>query len=229
MGQKVNPKIFRIGIIKTWPSKWFADGEEYINNLKQDVVTRKFLIRELREAGVDRVEIERGANEITVNIFTAKPGLIIGRGGMGIENLKKKVHERFLKNFKLNEININITEVDRPNLSAQILAQSMALEIEKRIPFRRVMKQAIARAEKAGALGIKVIIKGRLNGVEIARAETLISGKIPLHTLRADIDYARTMARTTYGAIGIKVWVYKGEVFKKGEEKGEIVGKGTKK
>ncbi len=226
MGQKVNPKILRVGVIKTWPSKWYGEGRGYVNNLKQDVQIRKFLIKELREAGIDRVEIERNANKIGIGIFTAKPGVIIGRGGTGAEDLKKKVHGKFLKNFRLNEINLNVTEVDRPNLSAQIIVQQMAMDIEKRMPFRRVMKQAINRIERAGALGVKIIVSGRLNGAEIAREEMLTSGKVPLHTLRADIDYARGTARTTYGTIGIKVWIYKGEVFEKEKEvRGEIVGK----
>ncbi|NTU98614.1 30S ribosomal protein S3 [Candidatus Falkowbacteria bacterium] len=223
MGQKVNPKIFRIGITRTWDSKWFAQGQSYVKNLEQDIKVRKYLVKELREAGIDRVEIERNHKKVTVGIFTAKPGLIIGRGGAGAEDLKKKLHLKFLKNFKITDITLNITEVDRPNLSAQILAQSMALEIEKRMPFRRVMKQAINRVERAGALGVKVGIKGRLNGAEIARSEVLTSGKIPLHTLRADIDYSRTVASTTYGAIGIKVWIYKGEVFEVQSRKSEPV------
>jgi small subunit ribosomal protein S3 len=226
MGQKVNPKIFRMGITKTWNSKWFGLGKKLVNNLRQDVEIRKFLNKELREAGVDRVEIERSANKIGVNIFTAKPGVIIGRGGTGAEDLKKKIHSKFLKNFKMGEINLSITECDRPNLSAMINAQAMAIEIEKRVPFRRVMKQAMGRIERAGALGVKVIIKGRLNGAEIARDEMLTVGKVPLHTLRADIDYASTPARTTYGAIGIKVWIYKGEVFEKEKSvRGEVVGR----
>jgi small subunit ribosomal protein S3 len=228
MGQKVNPKIIRMGIVTTWPSRWFALGRKYAKNLEQDVKLRKFLIKDLREAGVDRVEIERSANKINVNIFTAKPGIIIGRGGAGADVLKKKIHNKFLKNFRLGEINLNITEFDRPNLSAQIVLQQMILEIEKRMPFRRVMKQAMNRVERAGALGVKVIIKGRLNGSEIARGEMLSSGKVPLHTLRADIDYCRGAAHTTYGAIGIKIWIYKGEVFKKESNKGEIVGKKTR-
>lgn len=231
MGQKVNPKIFRMGIIRTWPSKWFGSGEKYIGNLKQDIYVRKYLTKKLREAGVDRVEIERNAHKISINVFTAKPGLIIGRGGTGVEDLKKDIHDRFLKKHRLGEINLNITEFDRPNLSAQILVQQMAMEIEKRIPFRRVMKQAISRVERAGALGVRVIIKGRLNGSEIARSEMLLSGKVPLHTLRADIDYARGAAHTTYGLIGIKVWIYKGEVFEKervNEKKGEVLGKKMK-
>ena len=218
MGQKVNPKIFRMGITRTWDSKWFGEGKDYINNLQQDVKVRKFLIKELREAGVDRIEIDRNRNKITVGVFTAKPGLIIGRGGSGAEDLKKKIHSKFLKNFKIGDISLNITEVGRPNLSAMIVTQSMILEIEKRVPFRRVMKQVINRVERSGALGVKVMIKGRLNGAEIARGEVLSSGKIPLRTMRADIDYARGTASTTYGAIGIKVWIYKGEVFEKSKE-----------
>lgn len=229
MGQKVNPKIFRIGITRTWPSKWFGQGDEYVKNLEQDIKVRKFLTKKLREAGIDRVEIERNHKKITVGIFTAKPGLIIGRGGSGAEDLKKEIHSKFLKVFKINEISLNITEVDRPNLSAQVVAQSMALEIEKRMPFRRVMKQAINRVERAGALGVKVMIKGRLNGAEIARGEVLTSGKIPLHTLRADIDYSRTVASTTYGAIGIKVWIYKGEVFSVEDRRTEVVSRRTNK
>jgi len=229
MGKKINPKIFRMGITRTWHSKWYSDGKEYRNNLKQDIQVRRYLMKKLIEAGVDRVEIERTAKKINIGIFTAKPGLIIGRGGAGIEDLKKEVHRKFLCNpmtIKPGDININIHEVDRPNLSSQIVAQAMKLEIEKRMPFRRVMKQAINKIERAGALGVKVIISGRLNGAEIARSEMLTSGKVPLHTLRADIDYGRSTANTTYGAIGIKVWIYKGDKFEKEEiKKGEVVGK----
>ncbi|MBI4812502.1 30S ribosomal protein S3 [Candidatus Falkowbacteria bacterium] len=230
MGQKVNPKILRIGISKTWSSRWFDRGRNYINKTRQDVEIKKFLTRELREAGVDRIEIERSANKINIEIFTAKPGLIIGRGGTGAEELRKKIHRKFLSRpsgIRLNSINLNITEADRPNLSAQIVMQQMILEIEKRMPFRRVMKQAIGRVERAGALGVKVVVSGRLNGAEIAREEMLTSGKVPLHTLRANIDYARGTANTTYGTIGIKVWIYKGEVFEKEKEvvRGEIVGR----
>jgi len=226
MGHKVNPKSIRLNITRTWPSKWFGSGKNLIKNLEQDVRTRKYLFDELREAGVDRVEIERGGHKITIGIFTAKPGVIIGRGGAGAGDLKKKLHEKFLKNFRLNDISLNITEFDRPNLSSNIIAQSMAIDLEKRMPFRRVMKQAIGRIERAGAMGVKVVVGGRLNGAEIARTEMLTSGKVPLHTLRADIDFAKATAQTTYGAIGIKLWIYRGDVFKKDSEaaKGEIVG-----
>ncbi|MBU0637125.1 MAG: 30S ribosomal protein S3 [Patescibacteria group bacterium] len=228
MGHKINPKVFRLGVTRTWPSKWFSVGQKFIANLKQDVNIRKYLIKHLREAGIDRVEIERIGHKININIFTAKPGLIIGRGGTGVEDLKKKIHKNYLScpaKIRLSDVNLNITEADRANLSAQIIVQSMAIEIEKRMPFRRVMKQAIKRVERAGALGAKVMIGGRLNGAEIARTEKLTFGKVPLHTLRTDIDYARGVAATTYGAIGIKMWVYKGEIFKKDEEviKGEII------
>lgn len=218
MGKKVNPKIFRMGITKNWPSTWFESGAAYIKNVKQDVLVRKYLIKEFKEAGIDKVEIARGLNKIEVNLFTAKPGVLIGRGGNGAEELKKKIHDKFLKNFRLSEINLNIKEVSRPNLSAQILVQSMILDIEKRMPFRKAMKQTIGKAERAGAQGVKVVIGGRLNGAEIARTEKLVSGKVPLHTLRADIDYARGAAHTSYGAIGIKVWVYRGEIFNQEQE-----------
>ncbi|MDD4900498.1 MAG: 30S ribosomal protein S3 [Patescibacteria group bacterium] len=226
MGHKVNPKVFRLNITRTWPSRWFATGKILIKNLEQDVNLRKYLFTEFREAGVDRVEIERSGHKVVIGIFTAKPGIIIGRGGSGAGDLKKKLHDKFLKNFKLGDINLNITEFDRPNLSSAIIAGLMAIDIEKRMPFRRVMKQAISRIERAGALGVKVIISGRLNGAEIARTEMLTSGKVPLHTLRADIDFAKATAKTTYGTIGIKLWIYKGDVFKKESEtaKGEIVG-----
>ncbi len=230
MAKKVNPKVFRLGTTRTWTSKWFAQGKPYISKLQQDLAVKRYLINSLREAGVDRVEVERHSdNKISVILYTAKPGMLIGRGGTGIDDLKKKLHTKFLKSFRLNEINLTISEVSRPNLSAMILAQSMILDIEKRMPFKRVMKQTLAKAERAGALGVKTTVSGRLNGAEIARTETLSSGKLPLATLRADIDYARSFAKTTYGTIGIKVWVYKGEVFEKAsEEKGQVIKEKTK-
>lgn len=224
MGKKVNPKILRLGITKTWPSIWFEKGDKYVKNIKQDVGIRKYLIRKFKEAGIDKVEIGRSLNKVEINITTAKPGLIIGRGGNGVEELKKKLHTEFLKNFRPREINLNIKEFSRPNLSAQIMIQNMILEIEKRMPFRKVMKQALGKIERAGALGAKIVMAGRLNGAEIARTEKLVWGKVPLQTLRADIDYARGAAHTTYGAIGIKVWIYKGEVFEKDrQDKGEVI------
>jgi small subunit ribosomal protein S3 len=224
MGKKVNPNVMRLGVTKTWPSIWFESGSNYIKNIQQDIVIRKHLIKTMREAGIDRVEIIRSLNKITIDIWTGKPGLIIGRGGNGVEDLKKKIHDKFLRNFRMGEINLNIKEVSRPQLSAQIAVQATIMDLEKRMPFRKVMKQLIGRVERGGALGVKVVISGRLNGAEIARTEKLVSGKVPLQTLRADINYARGVAHTSYGAIGIKVWIYKGEVFEKEKDgKGELI------
>ena len=220
MGHKVHPKILRIGGLYSWPSKWFS-RRDYPKFLREDILIRKFLQRELREASLEKTEIERSANSVNLIIYSAKPGIIIGRGGQGVEELKKKIKKQFL-NPKTN-LNITIQEVRNPNLSAQLVAQSMALDLEKRMPYRRVLKQAIARVEKTEAKGVKVTVAGRLNGSEIARTETLNSGSLPLHTLRADIDYARTAARTTYGAIGVKVWIYKGDKFVRVDESKENI------
>ncbi len=222
MGKKVNPKVMRLGVIKTWPSIWFESGQNYIKNVQQDVLIRKYLIKTMREAGIDKVEIIRSLSKITIDIWTAKPGIIIGRGGTGVDDLKKTIHDKFLRNFRMGEINLNIKEISRPQLSAQIAVQTTIMEIEKRVPFRKVMKQLIGRVERGGALGVKISISGRLNGSEIARTEKLVSGKVPLQTLRADIDYARGVAHTTYGAIGIKVWIYKGEIFEKDNSQDEL-------
>ncbi len=224
MGKKVNPKILRMGITKTWPSVWFERGDKYIQNVRQDIGIRRYMIKEFKEAGIDKVEIIRSINKVEINVLTAKPGLIIGRGGNGVEELKKKLHDTYLKNYRPAEINLNIKEASRSNLSAQISVQSIIIDIEKRVPFRKVMKQTLGRIERAGALGAKIVISGRLNGAEIARTEKLVWGKVPLQTLRADIDYARGVANTAYGAIGIKVWIYKGEVFEKDKEaKGQVI------
>ncbi len=215
MGQKVNPKIFRTGEsqIYTWNSKWFSTKKEFKEYLKQDIQIRNFIKRELKDCGVAKVEIERSRNSLTVIIHSSKPGIIIGRAGAGAEELKKKLKQKFL-NKKIN-FNLNILEVPNPSLNAEIVLQNMIADIEKRVPFRRVIKQAISRVEKAGAQGVKVTISGRLDGAEIAREETLSWGKIPLHTLRADIDYARGAAQTVYGSVGLKIWIYRGEIFKK--------------
>ncbi|OGY46948.1 MAG: 30S ribosomal protein S3 [Candidatus Buchananbacteria bacterium RIFCSPHIGHO2_02_FULL_45_11b] len=214
MGHKVHPKIFRLGELYTWNSKWFA-RKDYAKFLRQDILIRKFLKKELKDAAIAQIEIERTPAATTVIIYSAKPGVIIGRGGQGIEELKKKIKKNFLD--PKSSLNVNIKEIDQPNLCADLIVQSIAADLEKRMPFRRVMKQAIGRVEKAGAKGVKITVSGRLNGAEIARTETLSSGKLPLHTLRADIDYARGAAQTTYGVLGIKVWIYKGEIFKKKE------------
>ena len=212
MGHKVNPKAFRLGQSVQWSSKWFV-RKNYAETLRQDIGIRKFVKNKLKESGIDLVEIERTPAEIILNITAAKPGMIIGRGGEGIELLRKEIISKFMKTKQM--VKINIQEVDNPNTSAEVMLYYMITDVEKRIPFRRIMKQSIERVMKAGALGVKITMSGRLNGVEIARTETLAQGKIPLHTLRANIEYARGAAFTTYGAIGVKVWIYKKEVFNK--------------
>lgn len=211
MGQKVHPIGFRLGGLYTWSSRWFAKHGAYRSALKQDILIRKFLQKRLKDASVSKVDIERSASTITVNVFTAKPGVIIGRGGQGVETLRKDIRQ-FLSDQKIT-LTLNIQEIDKPNLSAMLVVQAIVADIEKRIPFRRAMRQALARLTKAGAEGAKIVVSGRLDGAEIARAEKVAHGKIPLHTIRANIDYGRGAARTTYGTVGVKVWIYKGEVF----------------
>lgn len=210
MGHKVHPKIFRIGTLYSWKSKWIT-RRDYRGLLEADVRLRRWLKKKLRGAAVSQIEVERGASSLTVTISTAKPGLVIGRGGAQVEELKKELKAQFVKAGQ--SFQLNIQEVPNPMMSAEIVAENMALELEKRLPFRRVMKQAIDQAMKAGALGVKVMVGGRLNGSEIARSEKLSVGKVPLHTIRAEIDYARTTAHMTYGVLGIKVWINRGEVF----------------
>jgi small subunit ribosomal protein S3 len=219
MGQKVHPKIFRIGTIRTWDSKWFA-RKDYSTLLQEDILIRKFLQKKLKDASIDKIEIERSAGSINIIISSARPGMIIGRSGVGIEELKKDIKKKFLGSKKIS-IEITIQEVKQPSLSAAITVQQIANDLEKRIPYRRVMKSAILRIESAGSKGARVIVAGRLNGADIARTETITSGLLPLHTLRADIDYSRGVANTVYGVIGIKVWIYKGEVFEKDLEEKE--------
>ena len=208
MGQKVNPHGLRIGIIKDWDTKWYANDKNFADLLVEDVKIRKFLKNKLMAAGISRLEIERGAaNKIKINIHTAKPGLVIGKGGSGIEDIRKDVEKLTGKS-----VLINITEIKTPEIEAQLVAENIASQLEKRISFRRAMKQAMSRAMKLGAKGIKTSVSGRLNGAEIARTEHYHEGTIPLQTLRADIDYGFAEADTTYGKIGVKVWIYKGEV-----------------
>ncbi|MEK7583868.1 MAG: 30S ribosomal protein S3 [Patescibacteria group bacterium] len=210
MGQKVNPTIFRINMSEQWRSRWFSD-KDYAKLLRQDVQIRRYAAKRLRDAGIDRIEIERSRGEIAINIIAAKPGIIIGRGGTGIDELRKEIARKFLG--EKTALKVNVQEVANPNLSAGAVLQVCISDIEKRIPFRRVMKMNIDKVLKAGAEGVKIIMSGRLNGADIARREMLTHGKIPLHTLRANIDYSRGMAQTTYGAVGIKVWIYKGLYF----------------
>lgn len=214
MGHKVNPKVFRLGMTTTWPSRWFARRQAYRDHIKQDHKIRDFLNKELKEAAVNEIVIDRLRGSLNITITTAKPGMVIGHSGTGIEDLKKK----FLKHFfpgKRIQFQLNVSEVSKANLEATIIAQQVIADLEKRMPFRRVLKMAIERVKKAGALGVKIAVSGRLNGAEIARREHLAWGKIPLSNLRADIDYAQNFAQTMMGAIGVKVWIYRGDVFAK--------------
>lgn len=210
MGHKVHPKIHRIQVIYTWDSLWFGK-KKYAKFAEQDIRIREFLVKKFKDAHIDSIRIERGPKNMTVTILAAKPGFIIGRGGQGLEELRKQLEKQFLK-MSL-KIKLNIQEVRFPALSASVIAQTVVADIEKRMPFRRVMKQSIERVMKAGAQGVKICLSGRLNGVDIARTEKLAAGKVPLITLRSDVDYVAYEALTTYGKIGVKVWVYHGEVF----------------
>lgn len=207
MGQKVNPKGLRIGIIRDWEGKWFADKKNYAGLLHEDIKVRKYIKRKLFPAGISRVQIERAANRVKVFIHAAKPGIVIGRGGAEVENLRKN-----LEAITGKQVSVNIVEIKVPEQDAQLVAENVAQQLEKRIAFRRAMKQVVTRSMKMGAKGIKVMVGGRLAGAEIARSEWYSEGKVPLHTLRADIDYGFAEANTTYGKIGIKVWIYRGEV-----------------
>jgi len=207
MGQKVNPHGLRVGIIKDWDTKWYANDKNFSEYLIEDVKIRKYIKNKHYIAGISRIEIERAANKIKININTAKPGLVIGKGGAGIDELRKSLEAMTNKS-----VLINITEIKAPEMDAQLVAENIAQQLEKRISFRRAMKQAMTRAMRLGAKGIKTAVSGRLGGAEIARTEHYHEGTIPLQTLRADIDYGFAEADTTYGKIGVKVWIYKGEV-----------------
>ncbi len=209
MGQKINPTGLRIGVIKDWESRWYADKATFGDTLVEDYKLREYLLKTLAPAGVPKVEIERDAKRVRINIHCAKPGMVIGRGGSEIEKLKK-ICEKKLSGAQ--EVYINIVEIKQPDLDAQLVAENIAAQLEKRVSFRRALKQAIGRTMKLGAKGIKTQVSGRLGGAEIARTEQYHEGTIPLQTIRADIDYGFAEARTTYGAIGVKVWIYKGEV-----------------
>lgn len=224
MGQKIHPKVFRLQTIYDWDSKWFAPRGKYVQYLKEDVQIREFVKKALKDAAVDSVLIDRNNNKITLTIISAKPGFVIGRSGSGIEELKKKLDKNFFAGKRVT-VNINVKEVAHPALSARVVGQQIAGEIERRMPFRRSMKMARERIMKAGAKGAKITVGGRLNGADIARVETISEGSIPLHNLRADIDYARVTAHTIWGTIGIKVWIYKGEVFDKSEVKKTAIEK----
>jgi len=214
MGHKVHPTIFRIGTTTTWPSRWFARDQHYRDQLRQDVELREFLKRELKEAAVSRIEIERSRGALAVTVHTAKPGMVIGRSGSGIDDLKKKLLKEFFPGKSKGLVfNLSVMEISKPSLDANLVCQGVIIDLERRIQFRRALKMAIERVKKAGALGVKIAVSGRLNGAEIARREWLAWGKIPLTNLRADIDYYQNFAHTMAGAIGVKVWIYRGDVF----------------
>ena len=208
MGQKVNPYGFRLGFNKTWHSRWFA-GKAYAETLHRDLKLRKDLKKRLSHAGVSEIDIERTANKMRINIYTSRPGIIIGRKGAEVDKLRDE-----LQKLVNGEVYINIQEIQRPELDAQLVSENIATQLERRIAFRRAMKKAMESAFRFGAKGIKVRVAGRLNGAEIARSEWYQDGRLPLHTLKADIDYGSATSHTTYGTIGVKVWIYKGEMAK---------------
>ena len=211
MGQKVNPIGIRLGIATDWRSKWYAEGKDYANFLYKDFELRNFLKKKLKEASVSRIQIERPAKSAFITIHTARPGVVIGKQGADIEKLRAETAA--ILGLHVNNVKLNIEEIRKPELDAQLVAESIAGQLERRVMLRRAMKRAVSNAMRLGALGVKVSVAGRLNGAEIARTEWYREGRVPLHTLRADIDYATAEALTTYGIIGVKVWIYKGEVF----------------
>ncbi len=218
MGQKVNPNGIRVGIIKDWNSKWYADSKNFSDYLVEDYNIRKMLKKKLYASGIAKIEIERTAKFVKINVYTAKPGFVIGKGGTAAEGLKADLQKRIGK-----DVNLNIVEVKNADLDAQLVAENIAGQLERRISFRRAMKQCMQKTMKSGALGIKTSVSGRLGGADMARTEFYKEGTIPLQTLRADIDYGFAEANTTYGKIGVKVWIYKGEVLpaKKNVEGGD--------
>ena len=217
MGQKVNPHGVRVGVIKDWDSKWYANSKDYSNYLVEDYNIRKMLKKKLYASGISKIEIERTPKFVKVNVFTAKPGIVIGKGGAGAESIKADLQKMINK-----DVNLNIVEVKDIDTNAQLVAENIAGQLERRISFRRAMKQCMQKTMKAGALGIKTAVSGRLGGADMARTEFYKEGKIPLQTLRADIDYGFAEADTTYGKIGVKVWIYKGEVLPTKKKEGGV-------
>ena len=216
MGQKVNPHGARVGVILDWSTKWYAGKKDFSNNLIEDYNLRKMLKEKLAMSSLSRIDIQRTGSKVHVSVYTAKPGIVIGKGGAGVEALKKEI-EAFLG----KSANLDIIEIKHPDTDAQLVAENIAAQLEKRVSFRRAMKQCLGRAMKGGAKGIKTAVSGRLGGADIARSEGYHEGSIPLQTLRANIDYGFAEAKTTYGRIGVKVWIYKGQVLKKGLVKNE--------
>lgn len=215
MGQKVHPTGIRLGITSDWTSKWYADSQTYPEYVRQDYEVRSYLTKRLKDASVSRIQIERPAKKVNITLHTARPGIVIGKKGEDIERLRRDV-ARMMK-MPLPDVRINIAEIRKPELDATLVAEGIAQQLERRIMFRRAMKRAVTNTMRVGALGIKVKAGGRLNGAEIARSEWYREGRVPLHTLRADIDYGTAEANTTYGIIGVKVWIFKGEVYDTGE------------
>ena len=211
MGQKVNPIGIRLGITRDWSSKWYADKRTFPGHVETDYVVREYLKKKLAEASVSRIQIERPAKKAHITVHTARPGVVIGKKGEDIEKLRTEV-SRLLK-MPLGDVRINVAEIRKPELDAQLVAESLAQQLERRVMFRRAMKRSVQNTMRAGAEGIKVKVGGRLNGAEIARSEWYREGRVPLHTFRAEIDYGFAEAKTTYGIIGVKVWVFRGEVF----------------
>jgi len=211
MGQKVHPTGIRLGIATDWTSKWYAGGSQYADFLHEDLKIREYLKKKLSQAGVSRIAIARPAKSIAITLHSARPGIIIGKKGEDIEKLRKEVSS--LVNVHINNVKINIEEIRKPELDAYLVAESIAQQLERRVMFRRAMRRSVTNAMRIGAEGIKINISGRLNGAEIARNEWYREGRVPLHTLRADVDYGTAEALTTYGILGVKVWIYKGEVF----------------
>ena len=219
MGQKVNPHGLRVGIIKDWDSRWYAD-KDFADNLVEDYEIREFLKKKLYAAGISTIEIERASDRVKVVLFTAKPGVVIGKGGAGIEQVKNELQKRTGK-----KLTVDVKEIKRPDKDAQLVAENIALQLENRVSFRRAVKSSMQRTMKAGALGIKASVSGRLGGADMARKEFYSDGTIPLQTLRADIDYGFAEADTTYGKVGVKVWIYKGEILPaKADEKADKEG-----
>ncbi|HET7496870.1 MAG TPA: 30S ribosomal protein S3 [Candidatus Eisenbacteria bacterium] len=212
MGQKTNPIGMRLGIIRTWDSRWFA-RKDYPALLKEDIVIRRYLKKRLSQAGISRIAIQRTASKVTINISTARPGLVIGRRGQQVDQLRDELQHLTMK----KEIFLNIDEVKKPDMDATLVGEHVARQLEQRVSFRRAMKKAIASTMRSGAGGVRIVCSGRLGGAEMARTESYRDGRVPLHTLRADIDFARSTARTIYGAVGVKVWIFKGEILERKE------------
>lgn len=208
MGQKINPIGFRVGVIRTWDSRWFAKGKVYLDYLHEDYRLRKYIKDKLRHAGVSKIEMERAANKVRIIVYTARPGVVIGKKGTGIDALRSDIQKQ-----TSNEVIVSIQEVRKPDVDAQLVAENIALQLEKRISWRRALKKALAAGVRGGVRGIKIRVSGRLDGAEIARSEWYNEKSVPLHTLRADIDYGTAEALTGYGLIGLKVWIYRGDVF----------------